>query len=138
MLTQYKPLTITQLYSDTHKAIDIRNYNGMYIYAPETIKIIRNSVQNGVDKYGNHYIVAVGLDTGHFLRFIHNEPFVLNDDSIPKGFIIGKTIIGGNALQAHLHFVTSKKEYDEFFNPEEYLQQLTIRYTYKKGLTNAS
>jgi murein DD-endopeptidase MepM/ murein hydrolase activator NlpD len=133
-LTQYLPHTITQMYKPEHKAIDLRNYENYLVFTPENIIIIYNSIQDGLDKYGNHYIVAKGQESNYYLYFVHTLPAVTihNNVKITMNEIIGRTDTStGNARGAHLHFAVRNLEWQPI-NPLEYLHLFNIEYTVKQ------
>lgn len=94
-----------------HEGVDIRTYDFerdklLPIVLCEEAEFLRQ----GVDGYGNDFIVFKGLESGLILRYVHidiTEDFK-KDTVYDCGSKIGYSKIGGNSKQHHLHFSVSR------------------------------
>ena len=134
-----KVQVITQRYKgDLHRGVDLRCVDGLYKLQPciaaRDAVVIRNSIDNGKDGYGNHYIVY-RLDTGQILKSIHVQPEkgIKNGVSVIKNQVLGWQVIGGNSNSLHEHFEVWSEDGKESYDPILYFIQNHIDYQFKAG-----
>jgi len=114
-----------------HKGIDLRSVNMVTgichdIVAPEYCKVLRQ----GIDGYGNYFLVTRGIESDYELKFIHIEKTHFEiGEMIRNGHYISISRIGGNSRAHHLHFETW--EHRKPLNPVDYLNKMNINYKYK-------
>jgi murein DD-endopeptidase MepM/ murein hydrolase activator NlpD len=87
---------------ESHLGVDLRAAMDEPIYAPEIMKIIRHGTG---DTFGEHFIVAVGQDSGFIYKFMHVGLVELIKDNfwIAEGTVFAKSDMSGTTA-AHLHF----------------------------------
>lgn len=128
---------ITQRYNgEKHRGLDLRCVNtfGLVqpVVAPEDAVIIRNSIENGVDGFGNHYVVY-RVDSGHVMKSIHVKPEkgIKNGVSVIKWQLLGWPVIGGNSKSLHEHWELWSEDEREYYDPTRYLIANHFDFEYK-------
>lgn len=140
MLIDMPELVITSPYGERtlnfqkvfHQGVDLRSVNKtsgrlLDITAPERMRVIRR----GVDGYGNYYLVTAPEESEYYeLKFIHMDATCLSLPlalTVEKGFVLGKTRVGGNSMAHHLHFETWTAE-GVHANPMEYFDKMGMKW----------
>lgn len=134
---------ITQIYSDSHQAIDmvgetrtldyvVAHSDGRVIFYQDGYDNIKGSVGNL--SYGN--FIKLDNGNGYATLYAHMQKGLLvkNGDYVKKGQRIGYMWDSGNAYGKHLHFEVWKN--DVRINPYEYLDKdlyVDTRNKYKVG-----
>lgn len=122
-------VVITQPFHTSHKGVDLRTYeNGIPLAIVATERSIVK--RQGIDKYGNYFLVVTPLESKHFeIKYIHlNETEFEIGEELHEGEFISYSRIGGNSRAHHLHFET----WDEYpFDPVKYFEEGNIQYRFK-------